>query len=138
MALVLDTGVVFAALDVDDPDHSACVELLSDAPEVLVVPAPVLVELDCWLRKAATPDRWLAFCEDVAAGAYRIHDLEPTQLLAAAQLQVKYADQPLGFVDAAVVVTCESMGERRVATLDRRHFSVVRTTDGTALELLPA
>jgi len=105
---------------------------------VLVIPAPVLVELDYWLRKAATPDSWLAFCEDIAAGVYRIHDLEPPQLVEAARLQLKYADQPLGFVDAAVVVTCESLGERKVATLDRRHFSVVRTSDAAALQLLPA
>lgn len=29
-------------------------------------------------------------------------------------------------VDAAVIAVCERLGETKVATLDRRHFSVVR------------
>lgn len=45
--------------------------------------------------------------------------------------------EPLGFVDAAVFVACVALGEEKVATLDRRHFSVLRTEAGRALDLLP-
>lgn len=137
MALVVDTGVLFAGLDADDPDHKPCARLLGDSTEAIVVPAPVLVELDYWLRKAATADAWLAFCEDVDAGVYRLFHLDSAHLVDAARLQAKYSDQPLGFVDAAVVVTCEALGEAKVATLDRRHFSIMRTVDGTPLQLIP-
>lgn len=137
MALVVDTSVLFAGLDADDPDHEPCAGLLGAATEAIVVPAPVLVELDYWLRKAATADAWLAFCEDVDAGVYRLFHLDSAHLVDAARLQAKYSDQPLGFVDAAVAVTCEALGESKVATLDHRHFSVLRTGDGRALALLP-
>jgi len=59
-------------------------------------------------------------------------------LFAAAQVEAKYADLGVGLVDASVFVTCESIGETRVATLDRRHSSVLRTSDGKALDTLPA
>jgi hypothetical protein len=36
-----------------------------------------------------------------------------------------------------VFVTCESLSESKVATLDRRTFSLLRTADGRALEILP-
>lgn len=137
MALVLDTGVLYAALDQEDPDHAACADLLSGTHEELVIPSPVLVELDYWIRKFASADAWLAFCEDIASGAYTIFGLRSDHVLAAARLEASYADLRLGFVDAAVFVTVEAIGETRLATLDHRHFSVLRTSQGEALNLLP-
>jgi hypothetical protein len=103
----------------------------------LFVPAPVLNELDHFMRKRGIADRWLTFCEDVAEGRYRLHPLNPASLLEAARLQSKYQDLRLGFVDAVVFLTCVELRELKVATLDRRHFSVLRTPDGKALEILP-
>lgn len=138
MALVVDTGVLLGALDAGDPAHAPCSELLSAAREELVIPAPVLVELDQLLGRRTTHDVWVSFCERVAEGGYRVASTDADALLECARLQAKYADLRLGFVDAAVFVTCVDLGERRVATLDRRHFSVLRTEDGGALELLPS
>jgi hypothetical protein len=137
VALILDTGVLFAALNEEDPEHLKCGALLTEASETLVVPDPVLVELEYWMRKIASPDAWLAFCEDVHGGAYSLHPLDSATLLAASRLQVRYADLSIGLVDAAVFVTCDVLGERKVATLDQRHFRVLRTEDGKSLELLP-
>lgn len=137
MALVLDTGAVYAALAEDDLHHLACSELLVRSDEQLVIPAPVLVELDYMIRKYAGVDAWLTFCEAVASGAYAIFRVDAALVERSARIQSQFADQPIGFVDASVVATCEALGETKVATLDRRHFSVLRTKDGTALELLP-
>jgi len=43
----------------------------------------------------------------------------------------------LGLVDAAVIVACEALGETKVATLDRRAFSVVQPRHCERLTLLP-
>lgn len=137
MALVLDTGILFAALDTDDPDHDRCRELIQSSREALVIPAPVFVQLDYWIRKVAGAEAWLAFCESVAAGAYTIHQLDTRILSRAAELQTRYANISLDLVDAAVFATCEALGEKKVATLDRRDFGLLRTADGRALELLP-
>lgn len=137
MALVLDTGVVYAALYEDDPDHEKCAQLLGNSLEQLVLPVPVLVELDYWIRRAASSDVWLAFCEDVGAGAYSLWPFGAPLLVRAAELQSRFGDQPIGFVDAAVFVTCEALGEEKVGTLDHRHFSVLRTKEGRALRILP-
>ena len=47
------------------------------------------------------------------------------------------AEQPLGIVDASVVAIAEELGVSEVATLDRRHFTVVRPKHVDALSLLP-
>ncbi len=49
----------------------------------------------------------------------------------------RYADFPLGVVDAAVITLAERLGVRQVATLDRRHFSVVRPRHIEAFTLVP-
>lgn len=138
MALVLDTGVLYALLEEEDPHHAACVQLVQEADEELLIPVPVLVELDYWVRRFASAGVWLTFCEDVDRGAYALYPLDRSILLAAARLQAKYGDLPLGLVDAAVFAVCEALGEEKVGTVDRRHFSVLRTGDGRALRLLPA
>lgn len=52
MALILDTGPLYASLDRSDQDHAACRALIEAADEPLVIPAPVLVEVDYWIHSA--------------------------------------------------------------------------------------
>ena len=137
MALVLDTGVLYAALDASDPDHKRCADLLETSNEDLLIPAPVLVELDYWVRKFASAATWLDFMQRVAEGAFAIYGLDDTEYLQAARVQARYPQIRLGLVDAAVFVTCQSLKESKVATLDRRHFSLLRTESGRALQILP-
>jgi predicted nucleic acid-binding protein len=49
----------------------------------------------------------------------------------------RYEDLPLGLADAAVIAIAERLGERSIATLDHRHFSVVRPRHVRSLSLLP-
>jgi predicted nucleic acid-binding protein len=137
VALVLDTGPLLAALDAADPDHERCAALLLDAHEDLVVPMLVIAELDYWCHKRLGPDVWLAFLEDVLAGAYRVEAPSEPDLRRAHDLQTNHLDLRLGVTDASVIALVERLGEPKVATLDRRHFSAVRPAHVTALQLVP-
>lgn len=137
MALVFDTGPVLALLDRSDPFHAACLGVAEACTEQLVVPAPCLVEIEYWVRKRLHLDVWNAFVEDVANGAWIVHDLDASDLSRAAELGLRYADLGLGFVDASVVTVCERLGETRVATLDRRHFGVVQPRHCRRLRIVP-
>jgi predicted nucleic acid-binding protein len=137
MALILDTGPVLALLDAGDPDHQRCVELVERLREDLIVPSTVLVEVDYWVLKLLDHDAWAVFVEDLARGAYRLEQLTLADLQRSAELESAYADLDLGLVDASVIALCERLDEPKVATLDRRDFSVVRPRHREALELLP-
>ena len=54
------------------------------------------------------------------------------------EIMEAYADRDVGFVDASVLAVVERLGETKLATLDRRHFSILRPSHVDALELLPA
>lgn len=138
MALILDTGPLLAAIDAADPDHGACAALLQDATEDLVVPALVLAELDYWCGRRLGAGAWLTFLDDVIAGAFRIECPTTSDLERCRGLQDQYADLSLGVVDASVIALAERIGERRIATLDHRHFGVVRPAHTAAFELWPA
>lgn len=135
MPLVLDTGPILALLDADDPAHASCVTMVEEAREDLVVPVCVLVEVDYWVHKLLGRDTWEVFVEDVSDGAYRLEPVTVEDLRRAAELDRLYGD--LGLVDASVIALCERLGETKVATLDRRDFSVVRPCHCDNLHLLP-
>ena len=138
MALILDTGPLLAALDANDPDHGRCAELIEGAPEDLVVPALVLAELDYWCLERLGVNAWLVFLDDLLEGAYRTEHPSDQDLHRCRELQAQYEDLVLGVVDASIVALAERLGEERVATLDHRHFSVVRPEHVEALTLLPS
>jgi uncharacterized protein len=135
LALILDTGPLVALVDRSDPDHERCTELINAATEVRVVPVYALVEIEYQLR----PWRggFARLMEDVEAGRLEIHVPDPKELARAAALVAEYGDLPLGLVDATVVACVERLREPKLATLDRRHFSVVRPKHATHLQLLP-
>jgi hypothetical protein len=138
VALVLDTGPIVALLDSADPEHQRCVAMVASVGEDLIVPAAVLVEVDYWLLKLYGVEPWRTFVEDIASGAYRLHPLDEHMIVRAAEIERDYASLDLGLVDASVIATCEELDEPKVATLDRRDFSVVRPRHRDHLALLPA
>ncbi len=137
MALILDTGPLYAALDRSDADHAVCRRLLETAAERLVVPAPVLVEVEYWTQRRLGTGAWLAVLDDVASGAFQVEDLVSADYRRVRELCDRYADADIGFVDAAVLAVTERLGEPKVATLDRRHFGTLRPRHVDALTLLP-
>jgi predicted nucleic acid-binding protein len=136
VTLILDTGPIVAALNEQDPDHQRCADLLAGAQDLLV-PSPVLVEVDYWLIKLGDAKVWGDFVADINRGAYRVVHPTDADLVRAAELEQTYEDLDLGLVDACTVALCERLGETALATLDRRHFSVVRPRHCTHLTLLP-
>jgi hypothetical protein len=138
MALILDTGPLYASLDRSDQDHAACRALIEAAHEPLVIPAPVLVEVDHWIHQRLGPGALVALLADIEAGAYVVADLTASDYARARELCDRYADADIGFVDAAVLAVVERLGESKLATLDRRHFGLLRPRHRDAIDLLPA
>lgn len=137
MALVLDTGPLYATLDRDDAAHRLCRSLIHDTRERLVIPAPVLVEVDYWIHQRLYPAVLLGLLDDIDAGAYQIEELDIADYRRVRELCDQYADSDIGFVDAAVLAIVERLREPKLATLDRRHFGMLRPRHVNTLQLVP-
>lgn len=77
------------------------------------------------------------FLGDLVGGAFAIDQVPAGDWLRIATLVARYRDLPLGTVDASVVAAAERLAIAEVATLDRRHFGVVRPDHVEAFTLLP-
>ena len=72
MALILDTGPIYASLDRSDDDHARCRQLIEEAGEPLLIPAPVLVEVDYLIHRSLHPGVLVALLADIESGAYEV------------------------------------------------------------------
>jgi predicted nucleic acid-binding protein len=135
--LILDTGPLHASLDRSDADHVVCRRLIEEADEPLVIPAPVLVEVDYWVTIRLHPGVFVALMDDIIVGAYRVEELQTEDYRRIRDLCDRYADSDIGFVDAGVLAVVERLNEPKLATLDYRYFSVLRPRHVDALRLLP-
>jgi len=95
------------------------------------------VELDYMVSRELGSDAFPAILDQIRAGALEVEDLTESDYMRIAELLRKYADLRVGFVDAAVLAVVERLREPKLATLDHRHFSVMRPRHVEALELLP-
>lgn len=135
--ILCDTGPLVAVLNATDSDHERCQQLLEHHPGPLLVPAPVLTEVCYFLESRVGPNAEAQFLQSLALGELELVPLTPGDLSRMSELVTIYADFPLGAVDASVVAVAERLQGTEIATLDRRHFTVVRPKHVTAFTLLP-
>jgi predicted nucleic acid-binding protein len=135
--VVVDTGPLVAASIRSDPAHERCAAFFETSTEPLVLPQLVLVEAGYFVRKLLGPVAEADFLGELVRGSLDLQPLERNDLIRMAELIETYADLGLGTVDASVIATAERLGVSTIATLDRRHFTVVRPQHVSAFELVP-
>jgi hypothetical protein len=135
MAVLLDTGILYALADEDDAWHARARDWLERQTELLLVPATVLPEITHLLhaRLGAAAER--RFVGSVAAGELEVDLLKARDIARAHELMTRYPD--LGFVDLTLVATAERLKIRTLATTDRRHFGRVAPRHVRAFDLVP-
>lgn len=138
--IICDTGPIFAAADRRDADHHACVELFTGlrlAGRRLLLPQTVMAEVGYMLEAKVGTFAEVAFLDSVANGSFELVNLTRSDTARIAELVARYDDLPLGTADASVIALAERLGVAEIATLDRRHFRVVRPRHVEAFLLLP-
>jgi uncharacterized protein len=136
VAVLLDTGVLYALYDQKDLWHSASRKLVEEGSWPLIVPTPVIPEVDYLLGERLGSRAQTIFYQGLADGSFLIADLPIESYPRILELNQKYPKLRLGFVDAAVLTMAENLGLSRIATTDRRHFQAVKLA--FEIELVPA
>jgi uncharacterized protein len=135
--LVVDTGPFLATADRSDRDHVACRELLEGDEGPLVTTAMVIAEAGYLIDRQLGPAAEAALYAAVAAGQVEVASPVAGDWERIGELVTTCASMHLGGTDASVIVLAERLGATRIATLDRRHFAVVRPRHTAAFTLLP-
>ena len=134
--VIVDTSALLAFFDASEPDHEAVSEVLG-AADALVVSPYVVTELDYLVATRHGVDDELAVLDELAGGAWDLPAIDQVGLRRSREVISSYRDQKIGVADASIVVLAQRYRTRTIASLDHRHFDVLRSLDGGYFEVLP-
>lgn len=125
-----------AYLDRADSEHERISSFLDAFTGSLCTTAPVITEAMYMLQDThGGPRRLAEFVQAVRMTVFA--GTQHQELLSAVSLMEKYADAPMDFADATLVLLAEQIGVYQIVTLDRRGFGIYRTRKGKLFEVLP-
>jgi predicted nucleic acid-binding protein len=138
MAMIADSGGIYGLYDADERKHPGIRAAFRAEPGLVIIPMPILSEIDYLLRKKLGVRAELDFIDDIRSGAFALEPCLGEDLTRCAALIETYRNLDLGLADACVVAIAERLGTLRILTVDERRFRVMRTAKGKPLTLLPA
>ncbi len=132
---LLDTGPLVAYLNLTDPAHTTVAACLDAFSGQIATTSAVITEAMYFVADSVTGPRLLA--EFVAASGAQVYDFsQSAELREAVTLMERYADTPMDYADATLVLLAEGLGVWDIVTLDRRGFSTFRTKRRKGLNLV--
>jgi uncharacterized protein len=134
--LLLDTGALVSVLDRTQARHAECVRYFESWDGVILSTEAVLTEATHLLERVRGGR---AACVDFfLAGAAVLVPATLATLRRARRLLETYADLPMDYADATLVVLAEEVGTDRIFTTDRRDFSVYRIGGRKPFRIVPS
>jgi predicted nucleic acid-binding protein len=137
MAVLLDSGFLLASLNSSEAEHQATIEVLKGIREPIVLPIPAITEVAYLLARDIGNDAATDFISSLAATELILEAPLAEDYVRSAEILRQYADASLDFVDALVAATAERLNIKRLLTLDRRDFQLIRPKHCDSFELLP-
>jgi predicted nucleic acid-binding protein len=123
--IVCDTGPLVSAINrAERRRHLFAAALLARLGREVIVPWPVLVEVDLLLRARGYAQAAITFAESLAAGVHRLATPTAGELALALKLAKRYPDSGVDIPDL-IVMAMASMRRASVLTWDFRHFRSV-------------
>lgn len=123
--LLLDTGPVVASLDRSDPQHEWVIQRFGSIRGRVVTTGAIITEAAFFLQDVKDGIRNLVALID--ALSLEIWDCFSLEALRSGQrLMATYADVPMDFADATLVLAAEHYRTSEIVTLDQRGFRTFR------------
>lgn len=135
MSLLLDTGALVTLLDRSQRNHAAFVEFFGAWQGAVVSTEAVLTEASHLLGRVAG-GRTACLDFFLAGGATLIPPTRAT-LERCRALVERYADVPMDFADATLVVLAEDLDTNLILTTDRKDFSIYRISSRRRFKTVP-
>jgi uncharacterized protein len=127
--VLVDTGPLVAAIDGRDSAHRVAAPLIAQLRRNAIIPTPVLVEVDHLARSRVGKGPTRAFFKATIGGEREIAYLSAGLLRRAGELDNRYADLNLGFVDTCLMAIAERH-ELPILTFDFADFRATESSSG--------
>lgn len=122
--LLLDTGALVSILDRSQREHQAFAEFFRNWPDAVVTTEAVVTESTHLLARVRGGA--IACLDFVLSGGAVLVPLSQGALRRSRELMARYADCPMDFADATLVVLAEDLKTTKILTTDRKDFSIYR------------
>ncbi|MGB0007931.1 MAG: PIN domain-containing protein [Candidatus Sulfotelmatobacter sp.] len=133
--ILLDTGPLVAILSREDLHHQACVDVLHGIAGPLLSCWPVMTEAAWLLRQS--PRAVQQLLGSTETGFLELLPLTGAEAKNIAALMKRYESIRPQLADAALVHLAGREGIDTIFTLDRRDFSIYRTSRRRSFRILP-
>jgi hypothetical protein len=135
--ILVDSSFIYALFRKADPDHQAVRDVFQNIRAEFIIPQVVLTEAAFLFNRAGGALLVAGFLDLLSSAQLPHESVTYTDLRRARELLTAFHDTKLELVDCCIVALAERMDGTKVATLDRRDFSILRTQRGEFLEILP-
>jgi len=122
-SILIDAGPLIALFDASEKRHKPMKEFLKKHPYRYVSTLAVFTEVSHMLDFSVNAQR--DFYEWVMCKGVIISDINQNDMPRLIELTGKYADLPMDFADATLVITAEKTGIKEIISLDK-DFNVYR------------
>ncbi len=137
MAVLLDTGFVYAVINRTERQHEAATNAARGVREPMLLPTPVIVEVAFLLLRDIGPLAGADFVGDLVTTDMILVEPEVSDYGRAAAILRQYNDAHIDLVDSLIVAMAERLNIDLILTLDQRHFRMFRPKHCVAFKLLP-
>jgi predicted nucleic acid-binding protein len=133
--VVIDAGPLVALFDRSEPLHRTCRDVLSKLRPPLITSWPALTDAFYFLKgwKSGQGELW-GF---ILSGGIRVDDIPEERCPRIRELMEKFADRPMDFADASLVVISEIYEAKTIFTLDRHDFGIYRPKHTPHFQIIP-
>jgi predicted nucleic acid-binding protein len=137
MAVLLDTGFVYAVINRTERQHEAVINAARAVREPMLLPTPVIVEVAFLLLRDIGPLAVADFVGELTTTDMILVEPEVSDYGRAAAILRQYDDAHIDLVDSLIVAIAERLNIDLILTLDQRHFRMFRPKHCVAFKLLP-
>jgi predicted nucleic acid-binding protein len=137
VAIIVDTGPLFALADESDDHHRTVKKYLLNHRDTWIVPAPVVTESCILMLDRLGVQTEVSFLRSLAAKEMLVEQVTDVDLDRIVEILDQYRDAEFGMVDAATMAIAERLKIDVILTLDRRDFGMYRPKHCPAFRLVP-
>ena len=131
-SVLADSGFLVALGILRDPRHAAAKAFVAAYKGQIIVPGPVVVETSYFLSTAGK----IRLLDWLAKGRNKVVELPANSYTEIGRILGRYAQLDPDFTDAAIVWLADHIDCRAVLTVDKRDFSIYRTSGGKRFDVV--
>ena len=124
--IIADTGFWLALGDKKDKHHLQADSFVKSTDERLITTYPVITEVCHILLKRQCVRAQMSFIKMYQLGAFDVFEIPNSDKNKIWLLMQQYADLPMDFADASLVLLAEHLGHGRILSTDNRDFHTYR------------